>query len=54
MNGPLGRLGTLLIPDGTDGQTTLIKNAILTNLEVEDSTAIGINYTLTFLVSLQC
>jgi hypothetical protein len=49
MNGPLGRLGTITI-----GGTQVINNALLTELTVEDSTALAIKYQLTFLVSLQC
>ncbi len=49
MNGPLGRIGTLYLDDGR-----VIYKAFLSELSVEDSTAIAIRYELTFIVSLQC
>jgi hypothetical protein len=50
INGPLGRLGTLYV----DGENRVITNCVLTNFIMEDSTALGIKYELTFFSSLQC
>jgi len=48
INGPLGRLGTLVI----NGET--LKNCFFESASMSDETGIGINYNLSFLKSLAC
>lgn len=49
LNGPLGRVGTLIYADGTKTE-----KAFFSNLTVEDTTRPTVKYELTFIVSLQC
>jgi len=54
MNGPLGRLGTLIIEGSEDISERTIEKCVLTDLSMSEETYQTLRYTLTFLTSLQC